>query len=68
MVEVIHEVERTDRSNNSGMLIGIIILAVVILFLVYYFGRGYVMGNNAPQVNIPDHINVNVQQQKPAGK
>lgn len=69
MTEVIHEVDRTNNTNNNaGMLVGIIILAVVILFLIYYFGRGFVMGNTAPQVNIPDHVNVNVQQQKPGGK
>ena len=50
------------EGNNSGFLFGVILLAIV-LFLFLYFGlpllRG--AGTGGSQVNVPDHMNVNVQ-------
>jgi hypothetical protein len=67
MVEVIHEHETPvdNGRNNMNSLIGIILVVVVILFLFYYFGRGLLTGSGAGQsgVNIPDHVDVNVNQQ-----
>lgn len=52
--------------NGSGFLLGVIVLIVfVVLFLVY--GLPYVRnltGGSGVQVNIPDKIDVNVNQSK----
>jgi len=72
MVEVIHEHETTtnDSGVGMGMIFGIILAVAVVLFLFYYFGRGLLSGGGytQPQINIPDKVNVNIQQQKPSGK
>lgn len=60
MTEVIHEHD-SSSNNGMGMVLGVILAIALIFFLVYYFGRGLFFGaSNAPQVNIPDHVNVNV--------
>jgi flagellar biogenesis protein FliO len=70
MVEVIHEHDSTNNSNSFGMMFGILIAVALVLFLFYFFGRGLLQGTQSqvPQVNIPDHVNVDINQQKPAGK
>ena len=54
----------TDSGSGIGMLVGIILLlAIVFLFFAY----GLPMLNRStttPQVNIPDQVDVNVQQPK----
>jgi small neutral amino acid transporter SnatA (MarC family) len=52
------------------MMFGILIAVALVLFLFYFFGRGLLQGTQSqvPQVNIPDHVNVDINQQKPAGK
>jgi len=67
MSTVINNPPASD-SNGSGMgfLVGIILI-VVVVFLFFYYGlpvlRGALVGS-APQVNVPDKIDVNVNQNK----
>ena len=62
--EVIHEHDsHAESSNGASFLIGVIILAVVVLFMLYYgvnFFRG--MGNSSPTIQVPDKVNVNLNQ------
>ena len=70
MVEIIHEREASSSNggNTFGIVFGILFAVILVLFLFYYFGRGYLQRAQAPQINIPDHVNINVQQQKPGYK
>jgi len=55
-------IETTPRSNN-GFLIGVILLFILALLFIFYglpFLRSSV-GYSMPQINIPDHINFNIQ-------
>lgn len=63
MATIVNTTPSSDSGNNGmGFLLGAIVLIVfAILFFVYalpYIRSGF----GAPQVNIPDHVNVNVQQ------
>lgn len=54
----------TTKSSGNGFLIGVIILVIFVLILLYY-GLPYLRsGFGAPQVNVPDHVNVNVHSSK----
>ena len=65
MVEVIHEHGTDSSSNSMGLIFGIILAIALVFFLFYYFGRGLMNGGmTQPQVNIPDKVDVNVQQPK----
>jgi hypothetical protein len=47
--------------NGMGFLLGVIILILFVLGLLYV-GLPYLRsGFGSPQVNVPDHVNVNVQ-------
>ena len=67
MAEVTHrdvEVEHIHDSggnNGSGFLVGIILL-VVVLYLLFYYGLPALRGaaSTTPQVNVPGKIDVNV--------
>ena len=53
----------TSEGNNSGFLLGVILLAVL-LFMFFYFGLPLLRGgwaSGGAQVNVPGHVNVNVQ-------
>lgn len=64
--EVVHHVD--SESNNSGMgfFLGIIIL-VVFLVLIIFYGFPYLrnISSGGTQINVPDKINVNVNQEPP---
>lgn len=63
MVEVVHEVQREDATNLSyGLILGIVLIAAVALLLFYFFGRGMSMGSANPTIQVPDKINVDVNQ------
>ncbi|HUQ85860.1 MAG TPA: hypothetical protein VM077_06070 [Candidatus Limnocylindrales bacterium] len=58
----------SEGGGGSGFLLGIIVLIVFVILFVFY---GLPMLNNtasnagvqAPQVNVPDKVDVNVKQQ-----
>lgn len=66
MAEVIHE--HTDGGNSMGVMIGVLLAVVLILFMFFYFGRGLLggggvgTGTGTPQINVPDKMDVNVNQ------
>lgn len=65
MVEVIreHDVHHSDSGSGISTLVGIILVLAVVLFLFYYFGRGlFTGGTTTPQINVPDRVNVDVNQ------
>lgn len=56
----------TDRGGGNGFLLGIILLIVFVILFIYY---GLPLLSNAggaagTQVNIPDKVDVNVNQPK----
>lgn len=56
-----------ESSGGSGFLIGIILLIVFVILFVFYglpYLNNYVGRGQAPQVNIPSKIDVNVNQPK----
>lgn len=57
----------SNGNNGSGFLLGIIVLiVVVILFIFYglpYLGNGGGNAAQAPQINVPGKIDVNVNKQ-----
>ena len=63
MVEVIHEHGTDSGGNSIATVFGIILAIALIFFLFYYFGRGFLnSGVTQPQINVPDKVDVNVQQ------
>lgn len=65
MTTIVNSPAPKNDSGGSSFLIGIIILVGFVLILLYY-GVPVLknMGTQVPQVNIPDKINVNVNQSK----
>lgn len=62
---IIHDAP-APRSNNSGLIVGLI-LAIVFLFLLFYYGIPAIRsaGSSAtPQVNVPGKVDVNVHSGK----
>lgn len=59
----------SDNGGGSGFLIGIILLIIVVILFIFY-GLPYINGAGnggaaqAPQVNVPGKIDVNVNQPK----
>lgn len=55
------------EGGGSGFLVGVILLIIfVILFIFYglpYLGAGGGAGTQTPQVNVPEQVDVNVDQQ-----
>jgi hypothetical protein len=49
-------------SGSTGLLFGILLIVAMVL-LFYFFGLPLIRGgySSGPQVNVPDHMNVNVQ-------
>jgi hypothetical protein len=61
----------TDGGSGSGFLLGVIVLILFSLIMIFY-GVPYIARSigsagvsQAPQVQVPDKINVDVNQQKP---
>lgn len=59
----------SDSGGGGGFLLGVIVLIVFVVLFIFY-GLPYLssnMGNGgtqAPQVNVPDKLDVNVNQPK----
>lgn len=57
---VVHEHRYfSGDGNGAGFILGIVLLLALIL-LFFYYGLPYVRSLTAPQVNIPDRVNVNI--------
>ncbi len=60
---VVHEHVVNSDGGGMGIIIGgVILLIVVILF--FYYGLPYIRSMSSPQVNVPDHVDVNVNSTK----
>lgn len=54
--------QQPNNNSGSGFLIGIILIILVII-LLFYFGLPYLnTGGGGTQVNVPEQVDVNVQQ------
>lgn len=53
-----------EGGNGMGFLIGIIVLAVIAIIFIFY-GLPYLRSfYQAPQINVPNKIDVNIKQTK----
>lgn len=58
----------TSEGGGSGFLVGIILLIVFVILFVFYglpYLNNSIGGAQAPQVNVPGKVDVNVNQNKP---
>lgn len=64
MAEVVHDVHHNDTSGSSlGLVVGIVLIAILALFLFYFFGRGFNFGGTTnPGISVPEQVDVNVNQ------
>ncbi|MFA5135985.1 MAG: hypothetical protein WC489_01165 [Patescibacteria group bacterium] len=62
-VEHIHE---SSGSNNPFWLFLTVILLIVLIFFFVYYGLPLIRSQNtgAPQIQVPDRLDVNIQQEK----
>ena len=54
----------SSENNNSGIFIGIVVLIILALIL-FYFGLPAIRQvgqTSAPQINVPNQIDVNIKQ------
>ena len=65
MTTIVNSPAPTNESNGSGFLLGVIAL-IGFVFILLYYGLPAIknMGVQAPQINIPNKIDVNVKQSK----
>jgi len=66
MATVVNNPRTTDSGGGMGFLLGVILLILFAMFLMFY-GLPYLgnmVSNQAPQVTVPDKIDVNVNQPK----
>ena len=57
----------TESGSGSGFLIGIILLIVFAVLFIFYgipYFNNYMGGGQAPQINVPSKIDVNINQPK----
>ena len=61
MATVVNTPSNTD-SGSTGVLMGILLIVAMVL-LFYFFGLPLIRGgyNGGAQLNVPSHMNVNVQ-------
>jgi hypothetical protein len=63
--EVIHEHDTAARGDGSGIVVGIILLIVFMLFLWYAFASGAFQGlipTGGTNIQVPDRVDVNLNQ------
>ena len=67
MVTVVQQPSGGDGGNGMGFLLGVILLIVFVVGLLYY-GLPIIQNATAqlaaPQINVPDKVDVNVKQNK----
>lgn len=59
MAEIIHEHESQRDSNSMSWVVGLIVLLVVV-FLLFYYGLPVLNRASAPAVQIPEKVDVNI--------
>ena len=67
MATVVNNPQPTSSDNGMGFLLGVILIIVfAVLFFVFAlpYLRTAFQGTQAPQVNVPGQIDVNVKQDK----
>ncbi len=65
MTTIVNSPAPTNDSGGSSFLVGILVLIGFVLILLYYgLPALRSMGSQAPQINIPNKIDVNVKQSK----
>lgn len=63
MAEETHiHTEGSGGQNGYGFLLGVVILILFVVFFLYYLLPMMRQSTSAPQINIPDKIDVNVEQ------
>ncbi len=64
MPTVINNPASTNEGGNGmGFLIGIVVLAVIAIIFIFY-GLPYLRNTTqAPQINVPSEVDVNIKQQ-----
>lgn len=67
MATVVNNPPANSDGNGGGFLLGVIVLIIFVILFVFY-GLPMLRGTGggatqAPQVNIPDKVDVNVNQQ-----
>jgi hypothetical protein len=71
MATIVNTPPATENSDNSGMgfFLGVVVL-ILFVFVLLYYGLPALsrFGSGNPQINVPDKVNVNVQQQPSASK
>lgn len=61
MATIVNTPAASEPSSNSGMgfLLGVILL-IVFMFLLFYYGLPALRSSASPQINVPGKIDVNV--------
>lgn len=69
MATIVNTTAPAQTDNNSGFLLGVILLIGLVIALFYYggplirgLGRSANNATSAPSVTVPDQIDVNVNQ------
>lgn len=63
VVHHVHERTNTHDGGGTGLIMGVILLLVV-AFLLFYYGIPALnrVGTSTPQINVPEKVDVNVNQ------
>ena len=67
MATVVNNPQPTTSDNGMGFLLGTILLIVFAVLFFFYalpYLRTTLQGTQAPQVNVPGQVDVNVKQDK----
>lgn len=68
MTDVVHEHHTSDSSGGMGFLMGFIAIALFI-YLLFAFGLPALRrGSASPQINVPEQVDVNVNQGQGGGQ
>lgn len=63
MTTVVNNPPSNDSGSGMGMMIGLVMF-VALGYLFFVYGLPALRQTQAPQINIPDKINVNIEQTK----
>ncbi len=63
MATIVNTPAPVDSSGGSGMIIGFILL-LVLLVVFFIYGLPVLRQSTSPQINVPDRVDVNINQPK----